>query len=73
MKLPGVTDTGREATDIERCTVGRNVEIVVYVVRKIVEALQKEGTVEKLRKLWARDLEAMEMDWSKRRRNYQSL
>lgn len=46
-----MTDTGREATEIERCTFGRNVEIVVYVVREIVEALQKEETVEKLRRL----------------------
>lgn len=57
------TDTEREATDIERCTtVGRNVDAIGYVVREIVEALQLEEIVEKLRNLWlceARDLQAM--------------
>lgn len=60
MKLPAATDTERDATDIELCIVGRNVDAIGNVDGEIIEALQREVIAEKLRNLCeARDLHAM--------------
>lgn len=60
MKLPAATDTEREATDIERRTVGRNADDIGYIDGEIIEALLREEIVEKLRNLCeARALQAI--------------